>query len=255
MVGVMIPLAPNSRLVDMVVPSPNHGERRVAEPDMLLLHYTGMPDSEGALRWLCNPASEVSAHYVVFEDGRIVQCVPEARRAWHAGASSWQGETDINSRSIGIEIANAGHDADAPPYPELQIAALIELCSDILARNPIPPERVLGHSDVAPLRKRDPGEWFPWARMHTAGIGHWVEPAPLAQGPAVALGDAGDEAREVRTLLAAYGYGVTDGDTLDIDTVFAVTAFQRHFRPALVNGRADHSTIATLRRLLGHTSP
>lgn len=246
----MSAFTPDSALVDAVVPSPNYGERRVAAPDMLLLHYTGMPDSEGALRWLCNPASEVSAHYVVFEDGRIVQCVPEARRAWHAGASSWKDERDINSRSIGIEIANPGHDAGAPPYPDPQIARLIDLCFDILARNPIPPERVLGHSDIAPARKRDPGEWFPWQRLHAAGIGRWVAPAPVADGPVIALGDRGEDVRELRTLLAAYGYGIAALDIFDADTEFAVTAFQRHFRPALVDGRADRSTLDTLRRLL-----
>src|SRR5215475_4061097 len=130
---------------------------------MLLLHYTGMPDAQIALQRLCQQDSEVSAHYVVFEDGRIVQCVPEARRAWHAGESSWAGETDINSCSIGIEIVNPGHEFGYPDFPLRQTAAVISLCKSIIVRRgPISGELILAHSDVAPARKQDPGEKFPW---------------------------------------------------------------------------------------------
>ncbi len=143
-------------------PSPNHGPRAPGKPtDILLLHYTGMALPERALEWLCDPASQVSSHYLVFEDGRVVQLVDEARRAWHAGRSSWAGERDINSRSVGIEIVNPGHQFGYRPFPEPQIDALIALCRAILSRHPIPPERVLAHSDVAPDRKEDPGELFP----------------------------------------------------------------------------------------------
>ena len=176
-------LQPDSPVAARVIPSPNHGERKDGRrPDMLTLHYTGMPDEAQALQWLCNPVSEVSAHYVVFENGHVAQLVPEARRAWHAGKSSWAGETDINSRSIGIEIANPGHDGGLPPFGETQIKNVIRLCRDIVERWSIPPDRVLAHSDVAPGRKMDPGERFPWERLHHAGVGHWTRPAPIRDG-------------------------------------------------------------------------
>ncbi|MCC2112049.1 MAG: N-acetylmuramoyl-L-alanine amidase, partial [Hyphomicrobiales bacterium] len=153
-------------------PSPNFGPRRGGRaPDMILLHYTGMDDDDEALDWLCDPRSEVSAHYFVGADGTIVQLVDEAQRAWHAGEGSWGGEDDINSLSIGIEIANAGHEFGLPGFPAPQIAAVIALCGAITARHGIRPERVLGHSDVAPGRKADPGEKFPWKDLAAAGIG------------------------------------------------------------------------------------
>ena len=165
--GIMPPFAPDSATVTRVVPSPNHGERRIARPDMLLLHYTGMPDAQAALERLCAPDSEVSAHYVVFEDGTIVQCVPEARRAWHAGASSWGGATDINSHSIGIEIANPGHDYGYPDFPDAQIAAVIALCRDIVARHHIAPERVLAHSGRRARPQAGPGREVSLGRVCT----------------------------------------------------------------------------------------
>ena len=176
---------------------------------MLLLHYTGMPDGSEALRKLCDPGREVSAHYFVGVDGRVLQLVPEARRAWHAGVASWRGEDDVNSLSIGVEIDNPGHDGGMPPFAEPQIAAVIALCRDIVARWAIPAERVLGHSDVAPLRKLDPGEAFPWARLAAAGVGHYVSRlrsplhgrslAPGASGPPVAALQR--DARELRLCL------------------------------------------------------
>ena len=149
-----------------VAPSPNFDERKDGRPpDMILLHYTGMQTGEAALQRLTTPASKVSCHYVVFENGRIVQCVPEERRAWHAGELSWAGETDINSRSIGIEIVNPGHEFKYSDFPLRQIAAVISLCRSIITRRgPISADRILGHSDVAPARKQDPGEKFPWGR-------------------------------------------------------------------------------------------
>ena len=159
---------------------------------MLILHYTGMPSCEDAIRCLASPQSGVSCHYVVDEDGAITQMVPEAFRAWHAGVSYWQGIEDINSCSIGIEIHNPGHDGAYPDFPDAQMAAVEALCLDIVDRNGIPPRRVLAHSDVAPRRKIDPGEKFDWAKLAQAGIGHWVEPADITCGDSLELGDAGD---------------------------------------------------------------
>jgi len=241
----------DSRLVDEVAASPNHGERRpTGRPDMLLLHYTGMPEADAALARLCEQASEVSAHYFVFADGRIVQLVPETRRAWHAGEACWAGDTDVNSRSIGIEIANPGHSWGYADFPEAQIAAVIALARDIVGRQPIPPHRVLGHSDVAPLRKQDPGEKFPWGRLAAAGVGAWVEPAPLADaGPALGLGDHGPRVRDLQAELARFGYRIDVTGYYDAASEQVVAAFQRHFRPARVDGTADASTLDTLARL------
>jgi N-acetylmuramoyl-L-alanine amidase len=232
-------------------PSPNFGPRAAGKPvDILLLHYTGMPSAEGALAWLCDPRSEVSSHYFVFEDGRVVRMVAEQDRAWHAGKSFWAGETDINSRSIGIEIANPGHAFGYRPFPLAQIGALIGLCRGILARHPIPPERVLAHSDVAPLRKDDPGELFPWGELHAAGIGRWVPPERIAEGQRLRLGDAGPAVADLKRRFRRYGYGLGAESQFDDETAAVVRAFQRHFRPALVDGIADLSTIRTLDRLL-----
>lgn len=231
--------------------SPNHGDRvGVEHPDILLLHYTGMPSAEGAQAWLCNVESEVSSHYLVHEDGRVVQMVPEARRAWHAGKSVWHGETDINSRSIGIEIANAGHPGGLPEFPDRQIDALIELCRDCVERHGIPPERVLAHSDVAPIRKVDPGENFPWGRLAAAGIGHWVEPSPIGGGRFFQRGDAGQPVEALQSMLSLYGYGIEISGEYCVRTEGVVAAFQRHFRQSKVDGVADSSTIETLHRLL-----
>ena len=217
---------------------------------MVVLHYTGMPDADQALAWLCAEQSEVSAHYFVFEDGRIVQMVEEDRRAWHAGAASWAGETDINSRSIGIEIANFGYDGFLPPFPGAQIDAVIGLCAEIAARHAIPAHRLLAHSDVAPGRKRDPGEAFPWGHLAGEGIGHWVEPELIGGGRFLAPGDEGEPVAALQALLALYGYGLEISGVFDSQTGHVVTAFQRHFRPAKVDGIADTSTLTTLHRLL-----
>jgi len=161
---------PDSSIASDVIPSANYGDRNKGRlPDMIVLHYTGMPDVEGAIARLCTAGTDVSAHYIVLEDGRIVQCVPEAKRAWHAGAASWAGEEDINSCSIGIEIVNRGHDWGYPDFPLRQTAAVIALCRGIMLRRKIPSYRVLGHSDVAPGRKKDPGEKFPWHSLANSG--------------------------------------------------------------------------------------
>jgi len=241
---------PESSVVAEVRPSPNHGERN-ASPDMIVLHYTGMPNDEDAINHLCNPATEVSAHYVVLQDGYIVQLVAEARRAWHAGASSWAGESDINSRSIGIEIANPGHDHGYPAFPKRQVAAVTALCRSILSRHRIAADRVLAHSDIAPSRKRDPGEKFPWKALADSGIGLWVKPTPMTQaGPVFTLGDSNPAIAETQAQLASFGYAVTASGHLDGATRDAVAAFQRHFRPQRVDGNIDESTLATLKDLI-----
>lgn len=231
--------------------SPNHGERKDGRrPDIILLHYTGMGTAEGALDWLCRDESQVSSHYFVFEDGRVIQLVPEERRAWHAGKSLWQGEADINSLSIGIEIANAGHPGGLPEFPDAQIEAVIELCRDCGQRWAIAPERVLGHSDVAPVRKVDPGEKFPWARLAAAGIGHWVEPTPITGGRFFQKGDVGQPIEALQSMLSLYGYDTEITGEFSSKLEGEVQAFQRHFRQERVDGIADFSTIDTLHRLL-----
>ncbi|MBO0902582.1 N-acetylmuramoyl-L-alanine amidase [Jiella sp. MQZ13P-4] len=245
-------MTPDSPLVGELRPSPNRNERRCfGPPSILILHYTGMGTGEGAVRWLQDPASEVSCHYVVHEDGRIVQMVPEAERAWHAGQGSWQGVSDVNSLSIGIEIVNPGHAGGLPDFPPPQIDAVAGLAADIVARNAIRPERVLGHSDVAPARKQDPGEKFPWEVLAARGIGHFVPAAAIRDGRVLAEGDAGPSVLALQRRLAGYGYDVPPTGRFDDVTRCAVTAFQRHFRPARVDGIADVSTVATLDALIG----
>jgi N-acetylmuramoyl-L-alanine amidase len=210
-------------------PSPNHDERGGAVIDMLVLHYTGMPTAAAALERLCDPEAKVSAHYTIDEDGTVYAHVPEARRAWHAGVSHWAGATDINARSIGIELVNPGHAFGYRDFPGAQIGALTALCHSILMRHPIPSWRVLGHSDVAPARKNDPGELFAWARLAKAGIGLWPERKPSTLGP---------------ESLARFGYDPQAPQ----DKV--VTAIQRHFRPKLLNGQWDEECGQLLHGLL-----
>jgi N-acetylmuramoyl-L-alanine amidase len=220
-------------------PSPNHDERR-APLAFLVLHYTGMESGEAALARLCDPQAKVSSHYMVWEDGRVTRLVDESRRAWHAGQSRWQGLDDINSRSIGIEIVNGGHDVPLPdgtlpPYPDAQVDAVIRLGTDILVRHSLAPAAVLGHSDIAPRRKIDPGEHFPWPRLAAAGLGLWL-PEP-AGGPGC-VWSGGDPTR-LNTQLAAIGYDIEDVNA-------ALRAFQRRFLPASITGFADARTLARL---------
>lgn len=241
----------DSELVHELHPSPNIGPRRPGvRPSLLILHYTGMSSAEKAIDWLARPESKVSCHYVIDEHGRITQMVAEGARAWHAGLSSWAGETDINSASIGIEIQNPGHEHGYPEFPEAQMQAVASLSRDITSRNGIAPAGVLAHSDVAPGRKIDPGEKFDWAYLARAGVGHWVEPAPVAdndEGPA----DIGGACiAEAQALLARYGYGIDVTGELDPATSQVVRAFQLHFRPRRPDGRLDNSTMRTLERLV-----
>ena len=251
--GPRRPFEPDSRLVAVVRPAVNVEPRAPGmSPDILLMHYTGFDTCENAVRWLEIADSRVSCHYVIDVDGTVIQMVPEALRAWHAGLSVWRGVTDINSCSIGIEIQNPGHDRGYPDFPAAQIDAVIALSQDIIARHGISPERVLAHSDIAPHRKIDPGEKFDWARLARAGVGHWVTPALVSPG-----GVSGDHGASgaalietVQRQLQLYGYGLEVTGEMDERTTLIVKAFQRHFRPARVDGIIDHSTADTLRRLL-----
>lgn len=214
-------------------PSPNHGQRPAAAVvDILLLHYTDMTRASDAVDRLCDPSAQVSAHYVVGEDGTVWRLVAESRRAWHAGVSWWAGDSDVNSRSIGIEIANPGHSHGYRGFPEAQMTALESLCRGILARHPIPPHRVLGHSDVSPGRKIDPGHLFDWRRLARAGIGLWPEtPAPTTASAAVTV-----------AALAAIGYRTEGCDPADPVNRAALASFHRHWCPeALDRGPGGHS--------------
>lgn len=251
----MAELRPDSPLATKVVPSPNHGPRKSGStapprPSMIILHYTGMDSGVAAMQLLTNPLSEVSCHYLVWEDGRIFQLVPEAARAWHAGKSQWKGETDINSHSIGIEIVNGGHRFNLPAYPAAQIDAVKALCLDVMHRHGIQAANVLAHSDIAPDRKEDPGEHFPWADCAASGIGLWAAPAPLADGPRYQAGDEGQPVRALQALLAMLGFGLDLTGVFDARTVTVVKAFQRHYRPQQIDGIADLSTMMTLKAVL-----
>jgi N-acetylmuramoyl-L-alanine amidase len=222
-------------------PSPNHDERR-HKVDLLVLHYTGMETGDAALARMRDPEAKVSAHYMIREDGGIVRLVAESRRAWHAGLATWQGDDDLNSRSIGIEIVNGGHDfplpgGRLPPYPDVQIAAVIALAREIAAAHAIPQTRITGHSDIAPKRKIDPGEHFPWVRLAEAGLGLWP-PEETGAGCVWMGGDPGGLNRQ----LAGIGYDISDVPA-------ALSAFQRRFLPDAVTGMADARTLARLAQI------
>jgi len=202
-----------------------------------------MQSARAAIDRLRDPAARVSSHYVVDEDGTIYALVPEPRRAWHAGVSFWRGRRGLNDFSIGIEIVNPGHEWGYRPFPPAQIDAVTALCLDILSRHDIPARNIVGHSDVAPDRKQDPGELFPWEALAAAGVGLWPGGADAGSGP------GGWHADRVRAGLAAVGYDV--GDVSDAGLATLLVAFQRHWRPEAVTGAADAGTVARLERLLG----
>ncbi len=236
-------------------PSPNFNERR-ERLDMLVLHYTGMETGADALDRMCDADAEVSAHYMIEEGGTICQLVPEEKRAWHAGVSSWQGDQDLNSRSIGIEIVNGGHNfplesGELPPYPPAQIDAVIALCRDILDRNAIPQHRIVGHSDIAPDRKDDPGEHFPWQKLSEHGIGFWPEPAGTGQlmGKGLEIGASGPAVERLQTSLRDIGYGVDVNGIYGDTTVHVVRAFQRRWCPDRVTGEADLTSMTLIERV------
>jgi N-acetylmuramoyl-L-alanine amidase len=204
--------------------------------DMLVLHYTDMKTAAEAIDRLCDPAAKVSAHYVIDEDGTVWHLVEDSRRAWHAGASFWQGTRDVNAASIGIELVNPGHAWGYRAFPDAQMASLETLCRELLVKHPIPADRIVGHSDVAPLRKQDPGELFDWPRLARAGIGLWpIEPA---MPPADAAG--------AQAMLAAIGYPAPSSGALDEETRQVLIAFQRRFRPRRIDGDLDEETAAQL---------
>ncbi|MCH8862232.1 MAG: N-acetylmuramoyl-L-alanine amidase [Proteobacteria bacterium] len=230
-------------------PSPNFDQRpEDRAPDMLLLHYTGMESAEAALARLADPASKVSAHYLIDEDATLYQLVGEDQRAWHAGVASWAGETDINGCSIGIELQNPGHEFSYRDFPDAQMQALVALAQDIVARHAIPAARVLGHSDVAPGRKEDPGALFDWHLLADAGIGLWPE-NEFACGEALQLSD-GDAVRAMQQKFRDFGYGIPLTGEYCAETRAVVTAFQSHWRCGDVTGDADRGTLAVLDALL-----
>ncbi|MBY0563636.1 MAG: N-acetylmuramoyl-L-alanine amidase [Hyphomonadaceae bacterium] len=250
------------KLIDRL--SPNF-EAREGAIDLVVLHYTGMQDADAALNRLTDPApvagrypgpwqpkdvpadaplGRVSAHYVVDEGGQIYRLVSEEHRAWHAGRSHWQGRTDTNDRSIGIEIVNGGHDFGLPEFPQAQIDAVIALVRDVLARRSLAPSRVVGHSDVAPGRKLDPGEKFPWYRLAKAGVSIWP-----AEGGGAKVARPHDVA-SIQSQLQAFGYGLALTAKLDDPTRFALISFQRRFRPGRIDGKPDEETLALLAALV-----
>ena len=255
-------------------PSPNF-DARLTPIDLVVLHYTGMQDAETALRRLTDPAPKAggykgpwqaadvapetplgraSAHYVVGEDGTVFRVVDEMERAWHAGASMWEGRGDVNSRGVGIEIVNGGHDFGLPPFPDAQIEAVIALVRSIMDRWELGAHRVVGHADVAPDRKNDPGERFPWRKLADAGVSIW----PDAQGGDRVLckpGDKGERVHALHASLAEFGYAMSDGDDpaaalFDPATEAAVRAFQRRFFPDRVDGLVRASMMEALDDLL-----
>lgn len=218
------------------VPSPNFDARK-SVIDMLVFHYTGRPDLKESLGWLTDPAKKVSAHYLIGEEGRIFQLVEEKNRAWHAGVSYWAGKKDINSCSIGIELQNPGHEFGYQEFPSSQIEALVSLSKEIIARHSIPRTRVLGHSDVAPTRKFDPGEKFPWEILAREGIGRW--PGKISKGGTPDL-------VTFKTPLQDLGYEISEEGGVEK----IIKAFQRHWHPENVTGQPNAETYARLIALL-----
>jgi N-acetylmuramoyl-L-alanine amidase len=227
--------------------SPNFGPRRdVAAPDMVVLHYTGMDTAEAAIARLADPASEVSAHYLVDLDGRVVRLVDEDMRAWHAGAASWGGEADVNSRSIGIEMVNSGRELGYPPFPEPQIAALETLLADILERHAIVPERVVGHACVAPGRKADPGEKFDWRRLARRGMSVWLDPEPVDPGVA---GPGAADAVRFQSAARRFGYAAPDSGAWCEPTRAVWRAFLMRFLPFEADAPPHRTGVRHLERL------
>lgn len=229
-------------------PSPNF-DARTQPPSVLVLHYTGMKSGEEALARLRDPDAKVSSHYMVEEDGRIFSLVAEERRAWHAGASFWRGRRNLNGDSVGIEIVNPGHEWGYRAFPEAQIASVIALVADIRTRWEIEDRDIIGHADVAPTRKEDPGELFPWKRLAEAGHGLWAE-APAAPGDPFGEGETGAAVFALQAGFTRLGYDLPPSGTFDADTTAVVKAFQRHWRPERVDGLADGETRARLIALL-----
>ncbi len=236
------------------LPSPNQDDRPhdVGAIDTLVLHYTGMPTARDALERMTDPAYKVSAHWCVDEDGTVYRLVPEERRAWHSGISYWNKKYFVNDVSIGIEIVNPGHEFGYRPFPRAQMDAVERLCHEIMARHPIKPRNVVGHADVAPLRKQDPGELFDWARLAKAGIGLWPDAVSevLRPPPPIEPDQRGPEVRAHQERLFDFGYGLWQDGHYGGETRAVVRAFQRHYRQAHVDGILDPATDAILGHLL-----
>ena len=223
--------------------SPNHDERR-GGIRFVVLHYTGMESGQAARDRLVDPEAKVSAHHLVWEDGRTDTLVPEHLRAWHAGVGEWRGVTDLNSHSIGIEIINGGHDFGLPDFPDAQVNAVIGLTREILARHGLPPAAVIGHSDLAPARKQDPGERFPWRRLAEEGVSIWPDTDETDTRILFAEGDRDRGVALAQRALAEIGYAIPVAGVLDAETRLVVAAFQRRFRPERVDGLIDVQTLA-----------
>jgi N-acetylmuramoyl-L-alanine amidase len=223
-----------SELVHREAPSPNWNERQLPV-SMLVLHYTGMRTADEALARMCDPEAEVSAHYMIDEDGTVTQLVPEDKRAWHAGRSFWRGITDVNSASVGIELVNPGHEFGYRPFADAQMEALIPLVAEIKARHDIPRANVVGHSDVAPARKLDPGELFDWEMLGACHL--------ALETPEISLGMPFDNDGAFLLALERWGYDISEPEP-------AVAAFQRRWRPRMVNGEVDGEIGAMLFALL-----
>jgi len=237
-------------------PSPNFDDRDDGAPtDMLVLHYTGMETGAAALARLTEEISQVSAHYLVEEDGAIYQLVEEKKRAWHAGVSAWRGETNINSRSIGIEIVNPGHEFGYRAFPDIQMASVVDLSKDIVERKGILPTHVVGHSDVAPTRKEDPGELFAWEKLSEIGVGLWFEKGWVADliRPSLHVGNDGDAVQRLREHLRGIGYAVAEFGSFDDELSVVIKAFQRHWRPDLIDGVADSVTQAAAEEIFSRS--
>jgi len=239
-------------------PTPNQDDRSddASEINILVLHYTGMVSAKAALERMQDPVFKVSTHWCIDEDGTIYRLVPEEMRAWHAGLSYWRRRHMVNDTSVGIELVNPGHEFGYRPFPPSQMDALISLAGDIVARYGILAANVVGHSDIAPLRKQDPGELFDWARLARNGIGIWPR-TPSEPGPEPAALDLGASGREVRQLqenLFEFGYGLSSDGYYGEESQAIVSAFQRHFRQARVDGIADGATRAILDNLLEQDS-
>lgn len=241
----MIPPSSLPHLVDR--PSPNHGPRPDgATIELIIVHYTDMVETGEAMHRLCDPETSVSAHYLIDYDGTTIRLVPEDRRAWHAGESSWQGRSDVNSRSIGIELSNPGHRCGYRPYPAAQMEALTVLVRDIMGRHGLPSDAILGHSDIAPVRKKDPGELFDWDALASRGIGLFPPPfAKAAPQDDIDLGPGADGpmVMAVQRLLAGIGYDIAMTGIYDDTTAAVVLAFQRHFQPWSLTGRVNRDLI------------
>ena len=224
----------NRWLVNREVPSPNRDERRLPV-SMVVLHYTGMKSAEEALERMCDPEAKVSAHYMIDEDGIVTALVPEEKRAWHAGKSYWRGITDVNSASVGIELVNPGHEFGYRPFPEAQMEALLPLLADIVERHDIPRANVVGHSDIAPARKQDPGELFDWEALSARRL--------ALPTPDLSLGNLFPNDGAFFLGLERFGYDISDQQA-------AVTAFQRRWRPRKIDGAIDNEIGAILSALL-----